>query len=75
MSRDLRKVNQGLPALPVEILESLTSTLPRLCSPAPISKKDMPKPTISPRRCSAKKLVYIVMRDLESRIDPDDMQT
>ena len=76
MSRDFRKVNQGLPALPeAEMLESLTSTPPRLCSPAPISKKDMPKPTIYIYQALlGKKLVYI-MRDFESRIDPDLTRT
>ena len=74
MSRDLRKVNQGLPALPVEILEVLHLRLLDFVLLRPYPRRICRNQLFIYQALLGKKLVYI-MRDFESRIDPDDMRT
>ena len=72
MSRDIWKVNQGLPALPVEILEVLHLRLLDFVLLRPYPRRICRNQLYIYQALLGKKLVYI-MRDFESRIDPDDM--
>ena len=72
MSRDLRKVNQGLPALPVEMLEVSHLRLLDFVLLRPYPRRICRNRLYIYQALLGKKLVYR-MRDFESRIDPDDM--
>jgi len=74
VSRNFRKVNQGLPALPTEMLESLHLRLFNFVLLRPYPRRTCRNRLYTYQVLLSKKLVH-VMRDFESRNDPEDMQT